>query len=120
MQAALKQALQQKEKHPCCPECGSDLVRTQGTKRRVLLTSFGRVELALKRLRCQQCRHFFRPTDPVLAEVAGQNVAPQLRELAALVGSSWPYETAAGVLKQLSGVQVSRESCSLYNGAIWI
>jgi hypothetical protein len=32
-----------------------------------------------------------------------------LRKLAALVGSSWPYETAARVLNQLSGVQLSDE-----------
>jgi len=29
--------------------------------------------------------------------------------LAALVGSSWPYETAAGVLKRLSRVQLTDE-----------
>lgn len=44
-----------------------------------------------------------------MAEVKGHNITPELRDLAALVGSSWPYETAAGVLKRLSGVQVSDE-----------
>jgi hypothetical protein len=110
MKEALKQAIQQSgEQQKRCPACGSEQVRTRGTKRRVLLTSFGRVEVPLKRLRCHQCHQLFRPAESCLAEVQGHNVTPDLRELAALVGSSWPYETAAGVLNQLSGVQVSDE-----------
>jgi hypothetical protein len=51
----------------------------------------------------------FRPAEHCLAEIKGYNVTADLRELAALVGSSWPYEMAAGVLKRLSGVQLSDE-----------
>jgi hypothetical protein len=110
MKEALEQAIHQREdQQQHCPSCGSKQIRTQGTKRRVLLTRFGRVEMPLKRLRCQECRHFFRPAESCLAEVKGHNVTPDLRELAALVGSSWPYETAAGVLKRLCGVQLSDE-----------
>jgi hypothetical protein len=110
MKEALGQAIQwTEEQQKRCPACGSEHVQTQGTKRRVLLTSFGRVEIPLKRLRCQVCRHLFRPAERCLAQVQGHNVTPALRELAALVGSSWPYETAAGVLKRLSGVQLSDE-----------
>lgn len=110
MQAALKEALQQREEQvQTCPACGSEQVHRQGTKRRVLLTSFGRVEVPLKRLRCGQCRQRFRPALSCLSAVQGCNVTPALRDLAALVGSSWPYETAAGVLKRLSGVQLSDE-----------
>ena len=110
MKAALKQALRQiAEQAKTCPECGSNQVHTQGTKRRVLLTRFGRVDVPLRRLRCQQCRHLFRPAERCLAEVQGYNITPDLRELAALVGSCWPYETAARVLTQLSGVQLSDE-----------
>lgn len=109
IQDALKQAIRQSEDHQkTCPACGSEQ-QTQGTKRRVLLTSFGRVEVPLKRRRCQQCRQRFRPADGCLAEVRGYNITPDLREVASLVGSSWPYETAAGVLKRLSGVQQSSE-----------
>ena len=61
MKEALKQAMRAVEEQPICPECGSRDVRTQGTKRRVLLTSFGRIEVPLKRLRCRQCLHRFRP-----------------------------------------------------------
>ena len=110
MKEALEQAIHQtEEQQGSCPACGSEQVQTQGSKRRVLLTSFGRVEVLLKRLRCQQCRHFFRSAERCLAEVKGHNVTPDLQGLAALVGSSWPYKTAAGVLKRLSGVQLSDE-----------
>jgi hypothetical protein len=110
MQAALKQALRQREDAPQpCPVCGSTQQQPHGTKRRVLLTSFGRVEMPLKRLRCLRCRRLFCPAASCLAEVRGHNVTPTLRELAALVGSSWPYETAASVLQRLSGVQLSDE-----------
>jgi hypothetical protein len=110
MKEALKQTIRHNEEHQHpCPHCGSEQVRTQGTKRRVLLTSFGRVEVPLRRVCCQLCGQVFRPAERCLAEVAGHNVTPDLRELAVLVGSSWPYETAAGVLKQLSGVQLSDE-----------
>jgi hypothetical protein len=110
MKQALKQAIQENEKQKiCCPECGSEQLHSQGTKLRILLTSFGRVEVPLKRMRCQGCRHLFRPAECCLAEVKGFNVTSELRDLAALVGSSWPYETAASVLKKLSGVQLSDE-----------
>ncbi len=110
MKAGLKQALRHiEEQEKTCPHCGSEQVQTQGTKRRVLLTSFGRVEVPLRRLRCQHCGQVFRPAERCLSAVKGHNVTADLRELAALVGSSWPYETAAGVLKRLSGVQLSAE-----------
>jgi Uncharacterised protein family (UPF0236) len=75
----------------------------------VLLTSFGRVEVALRRVRCEHCGQRYRPADACLAEIHGQNVTRELRELAARVGCSWPYETAAGVLKRLSGAHLSDE-----------
>jgi len=110
MQAALKAAIRQREdQQQPCPACGSAQQLSQGTKRRVLLTSFGRVEVPLKRLRCQHCGQRFRPADAWLADVRGHNITPELRELAGLVGSSWPYQTAARVLQRLSGVQLSDE-----------
>lgn len=110
MRQALQQALQQsEEQQKRCPRCGSEQLQTRGTKRRRVLSSFGRVELVLRRYRCQQCQQFFRPADRSLAEIRGKNVTPDLQDLAVLVGSSWPYETAAGVLEQLNGVQLSDE-----------
>jgi hypothetical protein len=46
MKEALKQAIGQKT----CPAFGSERVLPQGTKRRVLLTLFGRVEVPLRRI----------------------------------------------------------------------
>ena len=65
--------------------------------------------MPLRRFRCQECRHLFRPTARCLAEVQGRHVTSALRELATLVGSAWPYETAVGILKRLSGVHLSDE-----------
>jgi hypothetical protein len=110
MQAALKQAIQQREEEQqTCPACGSGQLRSQGTKRRVLLTSFGRVEVPLKRVRCRSCGQRFRPAEACLEEVRGHLITPALRDLATLVGSSWPYQTAAGILTRLSGVRLSDE-----------
>jgi transposase-like protein len=64
MKAALKQAISQSEDHQqTCPACGSEQQHAQGTKRRVLVTSFARVEVSLQRRRCQRCRKPFRPAD---------------------------------------------------------
>jgi cell division septum initiation protein DivIVA len=110
MKQALWEAIRQSEEYQqSCPTCGSKQVQTRGTKQRVLLTRFGRMEVPLRRLRCQMCKQLFRPAESCLAEIKGYNITADLRELAALVGSSWPYETAAGVLHQLSGVYLSDE-----------
>ncbi len=107
---ALQQALQAaEEQQKRCPACGSQQVQTHGTKRRVWLTSFGRVEMPLKRLRWKPCAQLFRPAEHCLTEVQGHDVTPELRESAELEGSSWLYETAAGELKRRSGVQLSDE-----------
>lgn len=72
MKEALKQAIRgAQEQQNSCPQCGSNQRHTRGTKRRVLLTCFGRVEVPLKRLRCQVCHHLFRPAERCLAEVKG-------------------------------------------------
>jgi hypothetical protein len=110
MKDALKQALgKHEEQHKQCPGCGSQQGKGEGAKKRVLLTSFRRVEVALKRVRCAHCGQRYRPADACLTEVKGHNVTDELRELAALVGCSWSYEVAAGVLKRSSGVQLSDE-----------
>jgi len=46
MKQALKQAIRQsEEQEPNCPRCGCKQVQTRGTKPRVLLTRFGRIEV---------------------------------------------------------------------------
>ncbi len=97
-----------------CPHCGSAQSRSQGTVRRRVLTCFGRVELGLRRQRCLGCQRRFRPAQGCLAELRGGQVTPELAAACALAGASWPYATAAHVLAQLSGAQVSAEAVRLY------
>ena len=93
-----------------CPHCQSPLLQSEGTKRRVVLCHFGRVEIMLHRLRCEGCGARFRPAEPFLACLAGSNVTRTLREACVLAGTSWPYTTAAKVLHDLCGAQVSAET----------
>ena len=79
MKEALKQTIRGAEgQQNRCPRCGSEQCQRQGTKRRILLSRFGRVEVPLKRLRCQRCQQLFRPAERCLAEMKGHNVTPEL------------------------------------------
>jgi transposase-like protein len=61
-----------------CPHCGSEVVRSEGTDRRVILTKYGRVVLALRRLRCLSCRGRFRPAEACLKALQAGNVTAAL------------------------------------------
>lgn len=92
-----------------CPRCHHERLQSEGTDRRVLLLSFGRVELPLRRLRCEHCHLRFRPADVLLGPLAGTSVTSKLRQVAVLAGTSWPYATAAKVLRELCGALISPE-----------
>ena len=110
MRAATVQAVRvAEEQHKSCPHCASTLVHSEGTDRRIVLTKFGRVVLALRRLRCQACRRRFRPAEECLTCLQGGNVTAALSEACAEAGACWPYTTAAQVLKRLCGAQISPE-----------
>lgn len=114
MRAALVAAVRaSEEQHRACPRCGasssSGPLRSHGTKRRVVLTRFGRVEMRVRRLRCGACGQPFRPSQACLADLRGANVTAELAVASALAGASWPYQTAAQVLHNLSGAQISAE-----------
>lgn len=110
MRAATQQAVRVAEgQRKTCPQCGSKTVRSEGTDRRIVLTKFGRVVLALRRLRCQACRRCFRPAEECLKCLEGGNVTAALGQACAEAGASWPYATAAQVLKRLCGAQISPE-----------
>lgn len=100
-----------------CPSCGSDALQSEGTDERRLQTSFGRVRLALRRLRCETCGARFRPADPFVATLGGVNITARLRDACVLAGSSWPYQTAALVLRNLCGAAISAESVRLITNA---
>jgi len=92
-----------------CRACGGETL-VEGSESRVVLATFGRVVLRLRRLVCLDCGESFRPADGFLACLEGANVSGRLREAAVLAGISWPYETAASVLRQLCGARISHET----------
>ncbi len=97
------------EQHKACPSCGSEDVRSEGTDRRVILAKYGRVVLALRRLRCLACRRRFRSAEQCLKGLEAGNVTAALSEACAEAGASWPYATAAQTLQRLCGAQISPE-----------
>jgi hypothetical protein len=116
---AMRQALRQavgvyEQTHPTCPQCRSEQSWSQGTVHRRVRTVFGRVDLVLRRQRCGDCQRRFRPAHSCLADLDGGQVTPGLAQASALAGASWPYATAARVLHQLSGAQISAETVRHY------
>lgn len=97
------------EQNKICPHCGSEVVRRSVPSRRVILTKYGRVVLALRRLRCLSCRRRFRPAEACLKALQAGNVTAGLSEACAEAGASWPYATAAQTLQRLCGAQISAE-----------
>lgn len=96
---------------PPCPACGAPESRPAGTKARRVETVFGPVALPRQRRRCVACGRHFQPDDAVLADDLGAGrLSPQLRELAALCGVSWPYRQAADVLGRLRGAPLAAET----------
>lgn len=111
MRAALAAVMRRYEAtHATCPWCGSPTSQSQGTVRRWVLTRFGRVGLSPRRQRCTDCGQRFRPAAGCLAPLGQGNMTPELAADCALAGASWPYATAARMLRRLSGAQVSHEA----------
>lgn len=121
--AAMRQALGQavrsyEQAHLACPWCGAQTSRSEGTVPRRVLTGFGRVVLAVRRQRCGGCGRRFRPAAGCLRELKGGNVTPELAQAGALAGASWPYATAARVLRRLCGAQISAEALRRLTGGL--
>lgn len=111
MRTALGQAVQGYEAtHLACPRCGCPQSQGQGTMVRRVLTRFGRVVVPLRRQRCGACGKRFRPARGCLGVLGRGNVTPALGTACALAGASWPYATAARVLRELCGAQISHEA----------
>jgi hypothetical protein len=90
------------------PQCQGEQLQSDGTDERRLRTSFGRVVLHLRRLTYEDCGRRFRPA-AFVASLGGLTVTARLRDACVLAGSSWPYATAALVLRGLCGVEISPE-----------
>jgi rRNA maturation endonuclease Nob1 len=91
------------EQQKTCPHCGSEAVRSEGTDQRVLLTTFGRVALPLRRQRCQGCQRRFRPADACVKSVQGGNVTAALSKACSEARASFQYVTAAKARQRLIG-----------------
>lgn len=92
-----------------CPACGAEIVGWHDTRRRVVLTSFGRVVLRVRRARCRTCGFRYRPAQTALASLGHANTTAALRTAAVWAGSSWPFATAARLLAELLGAVISPE-----------
>lgn len=89
MREAIGKAVRTVEEHKkVCPHCAGTDLRSEETDRRIVLTKFGRVVLALRRMRCQGCGRRFRPADDCLRSLAGGNITAQLREACIQAGAS--------------------------------
>ncbi len=114
MREALKRAIRHwEEQTPACPHCGEKQRRLEGTVRRSIATTFGRVQVPRRRFRCQGCWHRWCPANSLFSELKGGTVSQPLREAAMLAGCSWPYRVASRQLQKLSGAQISAEEIRL-------
>lgn len=111
MRAAVQAACREYEHQVvACPRCRGTTLQSEGTDERRLRTSFGRVRLTLRRLYCEGCDRRFRPAAAFVASLGGGTITARLRDACVLAGSSWPYRTAALVLRGLCGAEISPES----------
>ena len=114
MREALKQAIRQwEDQNHTCPSCGEKQRRLEGTTRRSIATTFGRVEVPRRRFRCQACLRRWCPANRLFTKLKGGTISQPLQEAAGLAGCSWPYRAASAVLKRLSGAQISAEEIRL-------
>jgi hypothetical protein len=114
MREALKQGIRQwEDQNNSCPYCGEKQRRLEGTVRRAMAATFGRVEVARRRFRCLLCWRRFCPANALFADLKGGTISQPLQEAAVLAGCSWPYRVASQLLKKLSGACISAEEIRL-------
>lgn len=109
MSEALQATVRAVEEHTGCPACGQHDRRWIGTSQRVVLVSWGRVRLRLRRVCCRGCQQRYRPAVGLLTPLAGSNTSARLRAACVWAGSGWPFATAARMLAELLGATVSAE-----------
>jgi len=110
MREALKQAVRRwEDQRRVCPHCGEKQCRLEGTVRRTIAATFGRVEVARRRFRCHGCLRRWCPATGLFSELKGGTISQPLQEAARLAGCSWPYRVASHLLKNLSGAYISAE-----------
>jgi hypothetical protein len=76
MREALKQVIRQwEEQHASCPHCGHQQRRLEGTTRRVIATTFGRVAVPRRRFRCQGGGRRWCPATGLFNELKGGTIS---------------------------------------------
>ena len=93
-----------------CPHCKKKRSLSVGSRPRMLKTIFGQVDFTLPRRMCPHCRHTFSiiPQPLKLLRLSPNgNITPELRKVAILCGTSWPFRQAAEVLRNLASVDLS-------------
>lgn len=122
MRLALHATAQSVQAHVrSCPACSAPALHADGTAQRIVLTSFGRVDLPILRKRCPHCGLRFRASSTFLAPLGPDNITPHLAHVAADAGASWPYATAARWLRDTLDAQISPESvrrCTITHGSL--
>lgn len=109
MAQALRALVSASEVLGACPACGSGQTRWDETRTRVVLASFGRVEVPVRRVRCRTCGHRHQPSRTVLGSLGQASTTATVRTAAVAAGSSWPFATAARLLGELLGAVISSE-----------
>ena len=93
-----------------CPDCKKKRSLSVGSRPRMLKTIFGQIDFTLPRRKCSHCRRTFSiiPQPLKLLKLSpNSNVTPELRKVAILCGTSWPFRQAAEVLRNLASVELS-------------
>lgn len=103
VQQAHPQALQQQT--AACPHCGRPLT-ARGTPARTVETLLGAVRLERPYFYCGACKHGFYPLDEALA-LSPQRKQPDLQKAGARLAVEVPYETAAELMQELTGVSLT-------------
>ena len=107
MLTQLRQSESQSDSTPSTgPSCKKTETIAWGNRPRVLKTVFGQVHFRLPGQKCRPCQHTFSPSRPGL-ELNGSNITSELRKIAILCASSWPFRPAANLLLQLTGLELS-------------
>ena len=107
MPTQLRQSESRSDSTPStCPSCKKTETIAWGNRPRVLKTVFGPVHFRLPRQKYRPCQHTFSLSRPGL-ELNGSNITSELRKIAILCASSWPFRPAANLFLQLTGLELS-------------
>lgn len=113
--AIVEQQLAERAQAPtewnCCSVCGKQLV-SKGFAKRQMLTLIGEVEWKRRIGRCpRRCSGSQQvPFDTILNIDAHQQTSTEIRRLGCLLAVFLPFELAASILQQLSGISVSEDT----------